>query len=388
MTIDLYAKALQSILDFWSTRAVDPEGGFYGRITSDNRVEPGAPKGSVLNARILWTFSAAYRYDPQKAYLAAARRAYNFISSYFIDRENGGVYWSVASDGRPLDTKKQIYALAFALYGLSEYHAATGDPEALREAIGLYRDIEAHSLDSVSHGYWEAFSRDWQPLSDVRLSLRDVNEQKTMNTHLHVLEAYTNLYRVWPDIGLREQIDKLLGIFLDHIIDPATHHLVLFFDEAWHSRSDTISYGHDIEASWLLPEAAHAIGSREEEVCATGLLLAEAASEGLAPDGSLWYEYEPVKDHWRLEKHWWVQAEAMVGFLNAWRVSGDDRWKARFERVWTFIDAHIVDRVGGEWWWGVLADNTPMPDEDKAGIWKCPYHNGRALLEVIQRLVG
>lgn len=388
MTIVPYAQALKSILDFWSTRAVDPEGGFYGRIASDGRAETGAPKGSVLNARILWTFSAAYRYDRQKTYRDAASRAFEFIRTYFIDKGNGGVYWSVASDGKPLDTKKQIYALAFTIYGLSEYHAATGDPGALDAAIGLYRDIEAHSLDPVGGGYLEAFTVDWQPLADVRLSAKDANEQKTMNTHLHVLEAYTNLYRVWPDGGLREQIDRLLTIFLVHIIDPSTHHLVLFLDAAWTPRSDTVSFGHDVEASWLLLEAAGVIGSRVETLRSVALRLAEAACEGLAPDGALWYEYEPGREHWRLEKHWWVQAEALVGFLGAWAVSGDDRWKARFDRVWDFVDAHIVDRRGGEWFWGVLADNRPMPGEDKVGIWKCPYHNSRALLEVIRRLVG
>jgi cellobiose epimerase len=383
----MFKAALVSILHYWMEHTIDSKGGFYGRIHADNRVEPGAPKGSVLNARILWTFSAAQRLYPEEGYLQTATRAYQYIRTHFIDREQGGVYWSVDASGRPLDTKKQVYALAFTIYGLTEYYAATGQVEALEEAIRLYRDIEIHSFDPVRGGYLEAFSKDWGPAGDVRLSAKDVNEKKTMNTHLHILEAYTNLYRVWPDARLSEQLHSLIGDFPRHMIDPATHHLVLFLDEDWNRRSETISFGHDIEASWLLLEAAEAIGTPLLETLQnTSLKMVDAACEGLAPDGSLYYEYEPSDGHWRKEKHWWVQAEAMVGLVNAWQLSGDISYRERFERVWAYTDRWVIDHRGGEWIWGLNADNTPMEGEDKVGIWKCPYHNGRALMELLRRL--
>jgi mannobiose 2-epimerase len=383
---DVFRTALTSILTYWMDHTIDPGGGFQGRIHADNRVESDAPKGSVLNARILWTFSAAYRHERREDYLNTATRAYAYIRDHFIDRRHGGVYWSVDAAGRPLDTKKQVYALAFMVYGLAEYYAATGLPQALEEAICLYRDIETHSLDSVKGGYLEAFAVDWGPLGDMRLSAKDANEKKTMNTHLHILEAYTNLYRVWKDPVLREQIRHLIDDFLRYMIDPSTGHLVLFLDEDWQPRSDTVSFGHDIEASWLLLEAAEAIGETPASLRRVALDMVDAACEGLAPDGSLYYEYEPSQSHWRKEKHWWVQAEAMVGLVNAWQLSGDTAYRDRFQRVWAFTNEHIIDHRGGEWVWGRHDDNTLMEGEDKVGIWKCPYHNGRALLELIRRL--
>ncbi|TDW96293.1 AGE family epimerase/isomerase [Dinghuibacter silviterrae] len=381
-----FSKALMNILDFWMDHTIDPAGGFYGQIHANNEVEPGAPKGSVLNARILWTFAAAYKQDPQTAYLQTATRAFDYIRAHFIDREYGGVYWTVDAKGKPLDTKKQVYALAFTIYGLTEYAAATGSKEALDEAIRLYRDIETHSFDPTRGGYLEAFARDWSALGDMRLSAKDANEKKTMNTHLHILEAYTNLYRVWKDDGLRVQTGRLITDFLHYMINPRTHHLVLFLDEDWTPRSDTISFGHDIEASWLLLEAAEVIGSNDAFLRRAALDMVDAACKGLAPDGALYYEYEPSRGHWRKEKHWWVQAEAMAGLVHAWQISGDAVYLERFERVWNFIDRRIIDHEGGEWVWGLHEDNSLMQGEDKAGLWKCPYHNSRALLEVSRRL--
>ena len=373
--------ALASILDFWMERTPDPEGGFIGRMDADNKIVPGAPKGAVLNARILWTFSAAFRANNGEAYRQMADRAYHYFRDHFVDPVHGGVFWSVDAEGRPLDTKKQIYAIAFAIYGLSEYYAATGHPTALETAIRLYRDIEQRSFDERRGGYLEAFSRDWGRAGDMRLSAKDANEAKTMNTHLHILEAYTNLYRVWKDPYLERQLRALVQVFRRHIIDPVSYHLILFFDEDWNPRSKTISFGHDIEASWLLCEAAVVLGL---DVNTEAMQIAVAAREGLAVDGSMYNEYDD--GHWNRERHWWVQAEAMVGFVNAWQISGEPAYFEDFERTWTYIDRFVIDHLGGEWRWGLKEDNTPMPGEDKVGMWKGPYHNGRALMELIRRL--
>ena len=238
-----------------------------------------------------------------------AQRAYEYILSHFIDRQYGGVYWSVDFKGAMLNDRKQIYGLSFCIYGLSEYYRITRDRQALDHAIALFRLIEQHSYDPVRMGYYEAFSRDWKPLEDLRLSEKDANEKKTMNTHLHVIEAYANLYLVWPDTLLKRQIDNLLEVFEKHIIDSRTGHLILFFDEDWTRRSDIISYGHDIEAAWLLLEAACIGGdeTRIREMQQIAIKTTLAATEGLDCDGGLWYEYESGTGSLVEEKHSWPQ---------------------------------------------------------------------------------
>jgi len=251
---------LKNILDYWINNTIDAEkGGFYGKIDNNNHVYSDVPKGSVLNARILWSFSAAYNLTKDVAYLEVADRAYNYITEYIIDHQCGGVYWAVDNKGNPLDTKKQVYASAFTIYGLSEYYKASTKKEVLNAAVNMFNVLVEKSFDQDRTGYFEAFTKDWQPIDDLRLSAKDANEKKTMNTHLHVLEGFTNLYRIWPDDALRSQIILLLNNFLDHFIDTNTNHLALFFDEDWNSRSTLISYGHDIEATWLMLEAAEVI---------------------------------------------------------------------------------------------------------------------------------
>jgi cellobiose epimerase len=258
----------------------------------------------------------------------------------------------------------------------------------LNEAIGLFMILIDNSFDQHKTGYLEAFTEDWQPISDLRLSAKDANEKKTMNTHLHVLEGYTNLYRVWPDETLKKQINILLNNFLDHFIDTETGHLNLFFDEDWNERSTLISYGHDIEAAWLMLESAEVIKDSEltKKLKAIAIKISEATLEGLDTDGGLWYEYEPTEDHLIKEKHWWVQAEAMVGFFNTWQITGDEKYLDLSTKNWDFVKNKILDKKNGEWFWGIKEDGQVMTTEDKAGLWKCPYHNSRACIEIIKRI--
>ena len=253
MRKEMEAELIGNILPFWMNRMKDEvNGGFYGRITGTGILMPEAEKGAILNARILWTFSAAYRLLGNEEYLTTATRAKRIIIDRFYDKEFGGIYWSLDYKGNPLDTKKQIYAIGFAIYGLSEYHRATGDKEALDYAIRLFEDIERYSFDSVKNGYCEALTRGWSELADMRLSDKDENECKTMNTHLHILEPYTNLYRVWKNDSLKSQLCNLIEIFIDKILNAETGHLELFFDEDWNSKYRIVSYGHDIEALSLI----------------------------------------------------------------------------------------------------------------------------------------
>ena len=312
-----------------------------------------------------------------------ADRAFAQIRDRFFDPVYGGVYWSLDATGRPLDTKKQFYAIAFAVYGLAEYHRATGLREALELAAGLYRDIETHSLDVLKGGYREAAQRDWTPIADMRLSEKDRNDAKTMNTHLHILEGYTALYRVWPDEGLRGSLTALVTCFLDRIVRPDGH-LGLFFDEDWVSQTDMVSFGHDIEASWLLLEAAEVLGdpSLTERVRACSEKMAAAALEGLRADGSMAYEHDPATGRTDGERHWWVQAETVVGCLYQYRLSGDPAWLDRALACWSFIKEQLLC-PDGEWYWSLREDGTPNTADDRAGFWKCPYHNGRMCLEIL-----
>lgn len=382
------AQELKGILDYWQARTLDHEqGGFVGRIDNNNSVYADAPKGSVLNSRILWTFSAAYNETGKEEYGKLAYRAFRYLADHFVDKEYGGVYWTVDHSGAPLDTKKQIYALSFAVYGLSEYYKGSGSEEAKSLAIELYEAIVKHSYDPQYGGYIEALARDWKELEDLRLSAKDANEKKSMNTHLHVLEGFTNLYRIWPDEGLKQRLVELIHLFLDHIIDPDTHHLVLFFDEAWTAKSEIVSYGHDIEAAWLLQEAAEVVGDEAllGQVKERSVKIAAAAAKGLDKDGGLWYEWDGGEQHLVKEKHWWPQGEAMVGFFNAWQNSGDEAFLKASLDSWRFTKEHIIDKQNGEWFWGVKEDYSVM-NEDKVGLWKCPYHNSRACIEIMRRV--
>lgn len=377
-----------NILSYWIDHVVDKEnGGFYGRIDGDDQIHAQAEKGAVMNARILWAFSAAYRVLRNPAYLEAATRAKDYFLAHFVDKENGGVYWSVDYQGNPLDTKKQTYAIGFAIYGFSEYARATGDAEALEMAKRLYHDIETHAYDSENQGYIEALTCDWQPIADMRLSDKDENGSRTMNTHLHIIEPYTNLYRVWKDAALEKSIRNLLDIFTDKLLNPETHHLDLFFDDKWQGKRNVESYGHDIEASWLLHETAlvlddKAVLQKMEQVIRR---IADAADEGLRPDGSMVYEHWKDTDEYDLQRQWWVQCENIIGHIDLYQYFGYEDSLEKAIQCWNFVQKNLIDAKNGEWHWAVLDDGTINRADDKAGFWKCPYHNSRMCLELIER---
>lgn len=378
----------QNILSYWIDHVTDKEnGGYYGRIDGEDKVHPQAEKGAVMNARILWAFSAAYRVLRKPTYLEAATRAKEYFVEYFLDKENGGAYWSVDYKGNPLDTKKQTYAIGFAIYGFSEYARATGDKEALEIAKKLYHDIEEHAYDSKNNGYIEALTRDWQPIADMRLSDKDENGSRTMSTHLHIIEPYTNLYRVWKDKSLEKSIRNLLDIFTDKLLNKETHHLDLFFDDAWQGKRNIESYGHDIEASWLLHETALVLGDKVvlQKIEQVIRRIADAADEGLRPDGSMVYEHWKDTDKSDLQRQWWVQCENIIGHIDLYQYFGYEDSLEKAVHCWNYVQKHLIDAKNGEWHWAVLDDGTINLSDDKAGFWKCPYHNSRMCLELIER---
>lgn len=391
----LFKKEMQdvltgNILPFWIDKMVDHEnGGFYGRIDGHGNLHADAEKGGILNARILWSFSAAYRVLGKSEYLEMATRAKDYIIAHFIDREYGGTYWSLDYKGNPKDTKKQFYAIGFMIYGLSEYVRATGDKEALDYAIQLFECIEEHSLDVIYNGYIEACTREWGEIADMRLSDLDANYPKSQNTHLHIIEPYANLYRVWKDERLEKALRNMINIFTDKILNPETNHLDLFFEKDWTRGAGHLeSYGHDIECSWLMHEAALVLGDAEvlkkvEEIVP---LVAKASEKGLNPDGSMIHEANLDTGHVDDDLHWWVQAEAVVGFYNIYQHFGDESALDKSLQCWQYIKDNLIDYEGGEWYWSRRPDGTLNLDDDKAGFWKCPYHNGRMCLEIIERI--
>jgi mannobiose 2-epimerase len=386
---ELKEELTHNILPFWMEKMTDDKnGGYYGQMTGRNLLVPDAPKGGILNARIMWTFSSAALYFNNPLYTQYAKRAKDYAFEHFFDSENGGTYWMLHADGTPADTKKQIYSQAFFIYALAEYYRVTNDAACLDKAIDLFRLIEKYSFDAVQNGYFEAYSKDWVLLEDLRLSEKDANEKKTMNTHLHILEAYTNLYRIWKNEELSKQLKNLIEIFLDKIINKETHHLDLFFDENWNCKSTQFSYGHDIEAVWLLEEAATVLGNTEllKRVQAVVVKVADAAAEGVQENGSIVNEKNAATGHVDTNCDWWPQAEAMVGFYNAYEMSKDEAYALKTLGVWEFTKSNIIDEKDGEWHWSVSATGEVDKANDKAGFWKCPYHNGRMCLELMHRI--
>ena len=420
--IDMMKREMQDVLEnnilpFWLEKMQDNEnGGFYGRMDGNNQLHPEAEKGAILNARILWTFSAAYRVLGKQEYLEAATRAKDYLIEHFIDPEYGGVYWSVDYKGNPLDTKKQTYAIAFAIYGLSEYVRATGDREALDYALDLFYCIDEHAQDRKYYGYIEACTREWGEIEDMRLSELDANYPKSQNTHLHVVEAYTNLLRCLremeakgscdyvPAIGsvlpvgvsvsnvvvviVELAVQEFIKIFIDRILNPETHHLDLFFDKDWSRGAGRLeSYGHDIECSWLLHEAAQVLGYQKllEKVEDVVQQVAKASEKGLRPDGSMIHEANLDTGRVDDDLHWWVQAENVVGWFNIWQHFGDKDAFIKSEKCWQYIKDNLIDFDNGEWYWSRRKDGTLNTTGDKAGFWKCPYHNSRMCLEIIER---
>ncbi|MBQ6199131.1 MAG: AGE family epimerase/isomerase [Bacteroidales bacterium] len=376
------SKELTSILNYWLTLK-DPQGGFYGEVLSDGTVLKDAPRGVILNARIIWSFAAAYAALGKPEYLEAAEHAKDWFLEHFCDHEYGGVYWSVSSCGEPLDSKKQLYSQGFAIYGLSELYKVTKDNNVLKAATDLFHVVEKHFADHENGGYTEALARDFSPLEDMSLSAHDINADKTMNSHLHILEAYANLYTVWPDKELKKAVESLLDIVGTKVMAPDGH-LQLYFRRDWSVMPGGVSYGHDIETSWLALECAMALGDPAvaERVRPWAVKMAHAGNEGLLPDGSMRYE-KLLDGTYDDSRQWWVQAETVVGNLWLWKYHKEAAGLDRAIACWEYIQKHLV-RPDGEWHWAILPDGAPDLSQPRAGFWKCPYHNSRMCLEVMR----
>lgn len=387
MVTEIEKELRERIIPFWKSLRDDTYGGYYGLLDQDLTLHKEAIKGSILNSRILWFFSNAYLFTKDTSLLSEAEHGYEFLKKACLDKENGGVYWSVTYDGKPEDTMKHTYNQAFAIYALSAYYQATREKEALELAMELFELIENRCRDN--NGYMEAFNRFFEEIDNKALSENGVTAEKTMNTLLHVMEAYTELYRVTGDSTVREKLVEILTIFEEKIFDENLNRLEVFFDKEYNSLIDLHSYGHDIEASWLLDRATEVLSDPEltRRIDKISNRLATEIYERGFDGHSMLNECENGVDN--IHRIWWVQAESLVGFVNAYQKTKDKKYLNSANLMWKYIKEFIIDkRVGSEWFWEVDESGTPYEGRPIVEPWKCPYHNGRMCFEVIKRLKG
>ena len=379
---------LESIAHYWKENSVDlKNGGFVGQRDHYNKLVPNSNKGIILNARILWSYSAIANYSSKFDVQELMDRSFNYLNTNFRDKKNGGVYWELDAQGKPLIKKKQIYAQAFTVYGLAEYSFYTGSEAARNWAIEIFTLIETHAFDKKKNGYIEAFQENWSPLKDMRLSDKDQNVAKTMNTHLHILEAYTSLYKIYPDVSVKKALENLVELFLNKFLNK-DNNFELFFDENWKLMSNVISFGHDIEAMWLLIEAAKTSGNTHllEKTRAIAVPVADKFIEqGYIKGKGVLNEKERTSGKVDTDRHWWPQAEAMVGLYYAYSISENEKYKVILLDIWDFTKEHIIDSENGEWFFRVDQNYLPYKEEDKLGMWKCPYHNSRACIVLLNK---
>lgn len=374
------------LIPFWKKLKDDGHGGFYGFAGNNGIPDTEAPKGVILQSRILWFFSSSYMLFKDKDVLGLADHAYRFLKECCLDKEYGGVYWSVNSDGTVCEDMKHTYCQAFAIYALSAYYRASKDREALELARALYKTIENKCRDN--RGYLEAFNRDFSPAGNDKLSENGVMADRTMNTLLHVLECYTELLYAEYSSDVADSVKEILNIFRTHVYDPGRKICKVFFDMDYRPIIDLESYGHDIEASWLINRACEILNDRKisEEMMpmVTGLSEGALLHAVDISDHAMNNECENgVVDH---KKVWWVQAEAVTGFYNAYTLTGNEDYLEASERIWDYIKAYVIDRKTGEWIENIYSDDSIDRTQPLVHEWKCPYHNGRMCIEMIMRL--
>lgn len=375
------------ILPFWPRFIDGVNGGFYGQVENDGRPDPRADKGLVMHARLLWTYSAAARLLNDPGLLAAADAAYRFIVESLYDEERKGFSFACDSQGNPRSGLKIVYGQAFAVYALAEYARAGGPGRALDLAMETFRLLQRTAHDERHGGYSEAFAPDWSKSVVSALGDGDIACAKSMNTNLHVLEALTVLHAATEDSTVARALRDLIEVLLSKILTPSAH-LGLYFNNDWSRLDDVISYGHDIEASWLLSEAAERIGDEKVETRVRGCALGIAAGIAQVLDANQGSLPNELKER-RLDtdRIWWVQAEGIVGMVNAAELSGDPGYLRRAATLWNFVKAFLIDHVHGEWFWGVRhPGGAPLPDRYKGGAWKASYHNGRACMQIMSRI--
>ncbi len=379
---------LREILRYWKSNTLDESnGGFYGRRDFKNKLIPKADKGIILNTRLLWAFSAAGNFYKDESLKVYADRAYEYLKDHFQDPSHYGLYWELDYTGKPKNTRKQIYAQAFGIYALSEYYRLSGKEEAKDWALSLFDLVETRARDQKNNGYLEAFQNDWSPIADVRLSEKEDNSAKTMNTHLHILEAYTTLAQISKNTKVHEALEILIVLFLNRFYDETSQHFQLFFDENWHRTKAIVSYGHDIEAIWLLTEACKAVANPKLLLKTKSISVAVAKTflkQAYIPKSGIINEVDLDTGNVDTDRHWWAQMEALVGLQYAYEFSGDIQFRNAQLDIWNYTKKHFIDSKYGEWHFRLNENKEPYTTEDKVSMWKAPYHNSRACMVLIK----
>ena len=374
---------LKNILNYWTNNTLDQEnGGFLGQINHYNEVIDNANKGIILNSRILWSFSAASNHLNSNEHKSICERAYLYLKTFFNDEKHKGVFWELDYQGKPVNKRKQVYAQAFSIYALSEYYIFSKNEDAKNWAIELFNQIEKHAKDNKNIGYFEAFNEDWSPIEDMRLSDKDMNASKTMNTHLHILEAYTTLLKIYDSEALRESLKMLVDVFLEKFLNKNNHY-ELFFDDNWNLLSNSISYGHDIETAWLVIEAAKLLNDKALLKKTENVALKVANTfleEALDKDCAVINEKNLTTNHIDTDRHWWPQVEALIGLKYAYNLNKDEKYLTNSIKIWDFTKKHLIDHKNGEWYFRVDKNGDPYTEEDKVSMWKAPYHTTRACI--------
>ena len=381
----------ENILKFWEKYTVDEEnGGFIGQIDSDMKKQTEADKGVILNARITWAFSAAYRFNKNSNYLELATRAYNYLIDKFYDHDNDGVYFMIDYKGNPTVVRNQVIAVAFVTYAFSEYYIATEKKEALDYALKLFNSLELYALDKELNGYFDAFSNEWEKLEDMRMYPGDKNATKTMNANFHIMVAYANIYRAYKDDKVKKALKNLIEVLLDKIVDAQRGSCNLFFDSNWNIVPSDDNYGLDIEASWLIWDAAQVLNDQKiiEQIRPIVLKMVEHSLKyGYDRDGGMMNEGNDKDGVLNTYKSWWVQAESVIAFFNAYQMTNENKYLANALLTWDFIKKYVIDYEYGEWYGTVgKDDHKPNLEESKIGPWKCPYHNSRMGLQIAERI--
>ena len=381
----------EQILKFWENYTIDEEnGGFIGQIDSDMTKHSEADKGVILNARITWSFSAAYIYTNKTQYLKLAKRAYDYLIDKFYDHENNGVYFMIDYKGNPIVDRNQVIAVAFVTYAFSEYYIATKNEEALDYALKLFDSLETYALDKEFNGYFDAFSKEWEKLDDMRMYPGDANATKTMNANFHIMVAYANIYRAYKDDRVKRALKNLIEVLLDKIIDVRRGSLNLFFDTNWDIVQSNDNYGLDIEASWLIWDAVQVLGDKKliEQIEPIVLKIVEHCLKfGYDTDGGMMNEGNDKEGVVNTYKSWWIQAESVIAFFNAYQMTEENKYLSNSLLSWDFIKKYVIDYKYGEWFGTVSKDDhEPNLEENKIGPWKCPYHNSRMGLQIAERI--
>jgi mannobiose 2-epimerase len=383
-----------SIVKFYLPNCVDQVNGGYLESLRDGKFAPTGEKFLTMQGRQLWFFSTLAQEGIERdAALAAAKSGFEFLERFMRDPEHGGYFSKVSDAGKPIDTRKHVYLNAFALYGLVGYFRATKDESALKSAQAFFRILESKAHDSAHGGYNEFFYEDWKPIRDVKESgYIGAIDTKTYNTHLHVLEALAELYRVWPDPLVARRLGEAILINTNTVRHPDYFCNIDGWSPDWKMiqspQNLRASYGHDVECAWLTMDAARTLNFSPRLLRPWAeALVGYSLKYGYDREHGGFYYTGPLgKSAEDTRKEWWVEAEALVSMLEMYKLTGKREYYDVFCQTLDFVEKHQM-AAEGNWWASRKADGSPLSDQ-RSSPWHGAYHNGRSMILCEKLLKG